>query len=67
MTPTEEKLFRLEASHTSLCVRVAMLEMVLREVVELLASTHPEERWIMQHLSMLPVNNKGTGVHDERD
>jgi hypothetical protein len=32
------------------------------EAVELLASTHPEERWIMQHLSMLPVNNKGTGV-----
>lgn len=57
----ETKEFELlRQSHSSLCVRVAMMEMVLRDALELLAATHPEEARIMQKLSLLPVNNKGT-------
>jgi hypothetical protein len=51
----------------SLEVRVAMMEMVLRDALELLAATHPEEERIMRKLALLPINNRGLNQEPRRD
>lgn len=51
----------------SLAVRVAMMEMVVRDAIELLASCHPEEDRIMRLLALLPVNNRGLNQEPRRD
>ena len=51
----------------SLAVRVAMIEMVVRDAIEILADCHPEEERIMRLLALLPHNNRGLNQEPRRD